>query len=225
VLVHRGSYYAPQAIKLSDGRHVTWGWLREDRSQQACERAGWAGVMSLPSEIVTWDDGVVGLRPVAELEGLRKEQFSWSDVLLGEGDSVSPASPRSDCLEILAEVILSPGAEFYIDIRFSPEGQELTRILFQMEERKAIIDRGKSSLNQEVQQEGIAAELEIEAGATLPVHIFIDRSTIEVFLNNGRTNLATRIYPERSDSRGIRFGCLRAETQVRSLEIWRLSPI
>src|SRR5207244_3898309 len=43
-----GSLYAPQTLRDDRDRRILFGWLREGRSREAIEAAGWAGVLSLP---------------------------------------------------------------------------------------------------------------------------------------------------------------------------------
>ena len=66
--------------------------------------------------------------------------------------------------------------------------------------------------------------VEADSGELLTLHIFLDRSVLEVFVN-GRCYLASRIYPQRRDSLGLELFARRGEVRVRSLDIWRLASI
>ena len=64
------AFYAPQVL-AEPGRTLLWGWAWElGRSVQQIAEAGWAGVLTFPRELYL-RDGVLGMRPATELEGLR----------------------------------------------------------------------------------------------------------------------------------------------------------
>jgi beta-fructofuranosidase len=56
------------------------------------------------------------------------------------------------------------------------------------------------------------------------LHIFIDRSVIEVFLNY-KECLTARIYPKSMDSDGIDVFCNKGKVNILSLDIWTLKSI
>jgi beta-fructofuranosidase len=57
-------------------RTLLWGWAWElGRSVQQIADAGWAGVLTFPRELYL-RDGVLGVRPATELEGLRREHLA-----------------------------------------------------------------------------------------------------------------------------------------------------
>lgn len=87
VLAH-GCYYAPKSCLAADGkRRLIWGWLREQRSQEAQLRAGWSGVMSLAAVPSLGRDGRLRLRPAREYEKLRARK------------NPSPRMADSECFE------------------------------------------------------------------------------------------------------------------------------
>lgn len=91
LLVHGGSFYAPQAMRLSDGRLVMFGWLHEGRSQQACMEAGWNGSHSLPLVLDLLDDDTLAVRPVQELQDLRADHLQMDEIrLLEESEYIVP---------------------------------------------------------------------------------------------------------------------------------------
>jgi beta-fructofuranosidase len=85
------AFYAPQVLAEPD-RSLLWGWAWElGRSDQQIAEAGWAGVLTFPRELYL-RDGVLGLRPAAELEGLRLGDLGWR-----------PGTPfQADAFELVA---------------------------------------------------------------------------------------------------------------------------
>lgn len=85
------AFFAPQVLAEPD-RTLLWGWATElGRSAQQIAEAGWAGVLTFPRELYV-RDGVLGMRPAAELEGLRVGGLEWR-----------PGTPfQADAFELVA---------------------------------------------------------------------------------------------------------------------------
>ena len=66
--------------------------------------------------------------------------------------------------------------------------------------------------------------LQLEEDELLRLHVFVDRSILEVFAN-GRLCLTSRIYPTRSDSTGIGLFAAGGPAMLRSMEVWSMNPI
>ena len=65
---------------------------------------------------------------------------------------------------------------------------------------------------------------ELAGKEPLKLHIFIDASVIEVFAN-GRACLTERTYPTRKESLGIGLFERGGKAQLRSMEVWPMTPI
>jgi sucrose-6-phosphate hydrolase SacC (GH32 family) len=66
--------------------------------------------------------------------------------------------------------------------------------------------------------------IDADSGEVVKLHIFLDHSVVEVFVN-GRCYLASRIYPERPDSIGLELFVRSGSVRLRSLDIWHLASI
>jgi beta-fructofuranosidase len=225
ILVHGGYYYAPQAVRLADGRHVLWGWLKEGRSQRVSQWAGWSGVMSLPATIETEADGALRLQPVEELKMLRQEHCQRRNMWLNAGQDEHLAEVQSDCLEILVQLEVDQNTTFGVRLRHSPDGQEQTRIVYRSQTGSLSIERDQSSLSPEVERQEASAPLSLATGATLQLQVFVDRSVIEVFADGGRTCLASRVYPLRPDSLHLSLFSADVDLTVKALDVWKLKSI
>jgi len=65
---------------------------------------------------------------------------------------------------------------------------------------------------------------EVDGKEPLKPQIFIDASEIEVFAK-GRACLTERAYPARKESLGIGLFARGGKTQLRSMEVWPMTPI
>lgn len=224
ILVHGASFYAPQAIHLSDGRFLMFGWLHEERSQQACMEAGWNGAHSLPLILDLLPDGTLSVTPAAELKMLRGRLWQKQEIILsGKTETILPhATGRA--LEIKTELLPQEGAECGLKVLCSPDGQEQTRIVYKQESGQIFVERDHSSLDQRADVNPATMPVSLAPGEALNLHIFVDHSVLEIFVN-GYLCLACRVYPTREDSQGVRLFARNGETAMPYIKIWQLDAI
>jgi beta-fructofuranosidase len=224
MLVHGGYFYAPQVMQDDQGRSIMWGWLMEGRSKSLSQEAGWSGVMSLPVIVAPLPGDGLSLEPAPELTMLREKHWGYEGLELSGARTFLLEDIRDDRLELLAECEPGQNCEFGFRLRCSPAGQEQTRIVYQSASQQVSIEREQSSVNPEVDRENCSVVIEADSGEGVKLHIFLDRSVLEVFVN-GRCYLASRIYPERHDSLGLELFSCTGKVRVKSLDIWHLASI
>ncbi len=224
MLVYGGYFYAPQVMSDDHGRYIMWGWLMEGRSKSLSQKAGWSGVMSLPIIIAPLPGGRLSLEPAPELAMLQGKHWRYEGIELSETRNFLLEDIWDDRLELLAECEPGQQCEFGLKVRCSPDGQEQTGLLHQSASQQVSIEREQSSVNSEVDRGNCSVGVETDPGEVLKLHIFLDRSVVEVFVN-GRYYLVSRVYPERRDSLGLELFSRKGEVRVRSLDIWYLASI
>lgn len=224
ILVHGSSFYAPQVLRLSDGRTVMWGWLKEGRPEAEAQAAGWSGVMSLPIALTWLPEGAVGLAPVAELQALRRRHWHWDHLTLGPGVSGLLSAVAGDCLEIEAVFEPDAGARFALELRCTAQGQAQARIVYEAALERLSVEPGPSVPSTVASSERYAAPLGPDTNGRVRLHVFLDRSVVEVFAN-GHTCLAARHYPARAEGQGLDLVCAAGRVRLISLDIWTLGSI
>lgn len=221
-LLDHGVFYAPQSFEDDSGRTLMFGWLKEDRDRQAQWDAGWSGAISLPRDVSLTEDGGPEITPADELTQLRDTHHSFSDL------SVEPGSPdllegiESDTLEMKVTFDAADAGEYGIVLRSTPDGEEQTVLRCKSWKRELEVDRSLSSLSDAASGTSQSMPVGLENG-TLTLHLFLDRSVIEVFANDAQA-LSTRIYPTREDSLRVGLYTNDREITVNSLDIWELAP-
>lgn len=225
ILVHGGSFYAPQVMMDEQGRRLMWGWLQEGRNAAACLEAGWTGVMSLPIQFHLNDDDDLCLAPAPEMIALRRNHRHFGLQHLPDGADLRLDGIAGDALEIIAEFEVPATGEFGLKLRATPDDQEYTRLMVQTDAQEIAVKRDHSSLSYEVNRDILPAPVTLTPGATLRLHIFLDRSVIEVFINDGIRTIASRIYPTRPDSLGVSLYSRGGEVQLISMDVWEMASI
>lgn len=217
-----GNYYAAQSIPDGD-RYLSWGWIREDRATDAQWNAGWSGVMSVPRELTTDDEGDLRVRPAPELESLRENGVQYEDHTLEPGADGPLTETDGERLEILLDVELDDAEAFELTVRESPDGGERTPIRY---------DRsGTVSLDRAESSKSAAAATEPQVVESVPgstddrvqLRVLLDASVIETFVDE-RVSLSSRIYPTQPDSVGVSCQAIGGSVTLHSVRIWTLSP-
>jgi beta-fructofuranosidase len=208
---------------------VMFGWLWEGRTKAAQREAGWAGVQSLPRLLSLRPDGELGMEPLLELAALRGRHRRYEDLDLSSG-AVSLPDARGDCLELIAELAPAecagapPAREAGLAVRVSPAGEEETRIVYETASRCLTIDRRRSSQDPAAHRDPYGGSLDLEPGEPLRLHVFLDRSILEVCAN-GRFCLTSRVYPSRPDSLGVALFACEGSARARSVDVWDLKAV
>jgi beta-fructofuranosidase len=218
-----GHLYAPQSLRDQQGRRILIGWSWEGRSQEAQLAAGWAGAMTLPRLIDTHPDGEARFTPAPEVQALRGAHQRWEDTHIASNSSYV-LEAQGDTLELLITFAPNQAERFGVDVLRSPDGAEFTRIVYDRTNQQLQIDRRTSSSNDQDQHDIHSGDLALPPDQPLTLHIFVDRSIIEVFANN-RVCATTRVYPTRRDSLGVAVFAEGGAALVNSIDAWRLATI
>lgn len=217
-----GYLYAPLSFADERGRRIMFGWLWEGRSETAQVAAGWAGVMSLPRLLSLDAEGQLCSTPAPELERLRGKHCHYEARDIAS-ELVILEELQGDALEIALEWEAGDAAQFGISLRRSPDAEEETLIIYDREQGILAIDRTRSSLDQSVQRETYSSASPLSSDGRLRLRIFLDRSVIEVF--HGSQCITSRIYPSRSDSRGIALIAHGGTARLLGMDAWEMGSI
>ena len=221
-----GCFYAAQTFRDDNGRQIMFGWVWEKNSEQARMAAGWAGVMSLPRVLNIRDDYRLGMQPAPELQALRQDHHHFDDLTIHSNSANLLKDIKGDCLEIMAEFEMSEATSFGIKVRCSPREAEETLISYDRNAHSLTVDTSRSSRGAHSDDDALQvrhAPLLLETHETLKLHIFLDRSVLEVFAN-GHTCMTTRIYPK-LNSQGVDLFARAGNAQLKSLDIWTMKAI
>jgi beta-fructofuranosidase len=157
------------------------------------------------------------MNPPAEIERLRYLPKSASNLRVESGGELMLAGIRGNSLELEIEMSAPEAREFGVKVCVSPGGEEQTRIYYDAAERKLKIDATKS---------GGDSPKTIEGGplVLLKLRVFVDKSVVEVFANEGRQAVMRRIYPARVDSLNAALFSEGAPAQASVVRSWQIAP-
>ena len=217
-----GLHYASKTFEDSYGRRILWGWVREARSKQAQNAAGWSGAISLPRVLSLEADGTLRMEPLPELNRLRGRHHRVHPGAISEFLPV-PSAPGSS-MEIKLTMDMAGAERGGISVRRSPDGTKETRSVYERTNHKVTLTTSRSSLDPHAGGGTYGSTLELRPGEDLRLTIFLDASVVEVFAN-GRACLTGRAYPTRSDSLGIGIFAEGGRAQLKSLDMYEMKAI
>ena len=160
-------------------------------------------------------------RPVREVESLRRGKFRIVNASVAEANQkLRDAGTKGEVYEFEAE--LEPGKADEIGFRLRKSKEAETLVGFDAVHREVYFDRthsGEISFSKDFPGRFSA---KVEQSASIELHGFVDRSSVEVFVNDGERVLSDRIYPP-PGSDGIGLYAKGSGARVVSFTIWKLN--
>jgi len=188
-------FYAAQTFQDKQGRRILIGWMNIWGEQFPTQKEGWAGSLTLPREIKLDEAGNLRIVPVPQLEKLRSKKTA--SPLSQVNGQQSPTDIKGNTLEIQCEFEIGEQAptSFGLHVRKSKKGDEYTEIRYQVDTRELMMNLQHSGKNGKGQS---TASLDLLEGNKLRLHLFLDKSSIELFANDGVASITNRVYPKES---------------------------
>ncbi|WP_256738683.1 GH32 C-terminal domain-containing protein, partial [Cronobacter sakazakii] len=187
-------FYAPQTTLADDGRRLLIGWMGVPDGEEMLQPTvaqGWIHQMTCPREL-TLRDGLLCQQPVRELAALRGEEQR----LEGVAATLSPLAAES--LELMLEAQGDVTLDFAATLRL-----EWTRDGLRLARRSLATGEWQYRYWQ---------------GDARRLHILCDRSSVEIFINDGEGVMSSRYFPAANATLGfegdahlrLRYWSLRA---------------
>ncbi len=190
---HGKDFYASQSfggLPPSDGRRLWIGWMSNWLYADVEPTSPWRGVQSLPRELALrrTPDGVRLVQsPLRELSSLRVGP---------EARRVSGATDLPGGAELELEIV--PGDWSDAGFRMTNAAGEEVVVGVNAQPLEVFVDRRRSRAIpfHEAYPERYAGPLRWREGR-VALRVVFDRTTLEVFANQGETVISTRLYPTR----------------------------
>lgn len=194
--------YGTNAFEDEKGRRILLGWICGFKPKR-----GWNGCMSLP-RILTLDKKQRLIQtPAPELRKLRGKHYSIKQLDLDNKEERLKGI-EGDTLEILAELESGDATAFGLKVRQSDDGTNAVTI---------------RCTDGNLNVAGTDVPLKLLSGK-LKLHIFIDKSVLEVFINDGVTSVTRVEYPGENDL-GLSAFAENGSATLKSMDAWDMKPI
>ncbi|MFS0637926.1 glycoside hydrolase family 32 protein [Mesobacillus foraminis] len=210
-------FYAVQTLKDDKGRRIAIGWMDMWESNMPTKEDGWCGALTLPRELTLNKSNKVLMNPVDELTLLRETEHKVCGNQSISGNYL--AKTNQDLIEIKVEFDLTKTTAKAVGFKIRGLNQEETILRYPINEQKLVLDCMKHGK----MEDGIRRTA-LEAGDRLSLRVFVDRSSIEIFANEGQATMTSRIYPQ-EERLGIELFAEDGDAQVSEFMYWSLKDI
>ncbi|MBD3196725.1 MAG: hypothetical protein GF317_16835 [Candidatus Lokiarchaeota archaeon] len=201
------SFYATNILSDPiENRIILWGWI-----QGGGDIKGWNGCLSLPRVLKLDARNNLIINPLPELKILRNEQKHFQNLIITEKDEDNILFKGTLMeLKILIENVSAEKVGFYL---YSDRNSN-NKYSIGFHKSKNFIWAGKE----------IAEIDEKVDDHTLKLHIYIDNSVTEVYVNN-RYCLTSRIFIKDNKKFSLVPFSEDGEFKIKEIDIWELKPI
>jgi len=190
VEIDRGhDFYAPQSMEDDKGRRLIVGWMGIPEEEDfPTVKNEWLHCLTLPRELKVID-GKLYQVPIKEMESIRGEKIEFSGKVAGE---VKVGTGATYELKVKFKDFNS---DFGLKLRTGKSSE--TVLKFDYKDKKFVLDRTKGE-----QPDKRLRKVYLGDISELELTIFVDNSSVEVFINGGQEVFSSRIFPEK-DADGI----------------------
>lgn len=213
------TYFAPEALIDGQGRQIMWAWLTDNPSGE--KESGWSGVYGLPRTLWLGDDGTLRLRPVKELESLRRHEKSWPGMKVADGETKLLEGVTGDACELGLEIEVGAAQRCGLKVRASSSGEEETLLYYDAAQKELVFDSTRSG--REGRKIVERAPFALKSGELLKLRVFVDQSVVEVYAND-RQAIGRRVFPVRSDSLNVVLFSQGGNIHCPVVQAWEIMP-
>ncbi len=215
-------------IPETDGRTIGLAWMNDWQYARDIPTSPWRGSMTLPRtwQLIEEEYGEYSLiqTPVAELSKLRKDSTQIVNrTIQGPSNYLSDKGVKERLLDIELSLEINSATVAGIILRRSNE--DSTMVGYNAASEELFIDRtGSGMVDFHQQFPGIhAAPLSIPDNR-LKMRILVDRSSIEVFAEDGKRVLTERIFPGKNTT-GLRLYTKEGSARLDTITVWPLESV
>lgn len=210
--------WAPQTFRDEKGRHIQFALSWCSRTDDP----GWHGVQTMPRQVSLGNDNKLRFQPVKEHLALLSNHRSVKDLTIIPSDKPLLNEWRGDCMKLRVE--FEPGYDAKrvgLVVRKSDDGKEFTRIYYDKEAKRIVCDRTHGSAEGAIHKNDRHERgmVDLTENEPLVLEVFLDKSVIEVFVNDGVAAGITRVFPSKN-SLGIDLFTEGGSVKVKSVDAW-----
>ncbi|WP_338324911.1 GH32 C-terminal domain-containing protein [Metabacillus mangrovi] len=218
-------FYAAVTWNNTPGEKPIWlGWMSNWQYANDTPTSPWKSSMTVPRELVMSkeSDGYrLKQAPVAQLQNLRENKVEYINKEIAPGENLLE-NVTGDTAEIETEFAAAGAEEAGIKVRTG--GGQYTKIGYNPEKQTVFIDRTHSGFDfgpnvRKVHEAPVKAENE-----KIKLKILLDRSSIEVFVNDGEKVLTDQLFAN-PESQGMEFYTVNGKAQIDYLRVFDVKGI
>lgn len=206
-------FYAPQVFEDNKGRQIMIGWmgLPEEEDNHPTAKNGRVHCLTMPRELFL-KDGYIYQKPIEELKNLRVSSIdAVSNIRTSRWEN---HNITQNSYEVNMALNMKDAKD--ITIKLASSKDECIKLIFSLQNNEIIykneLKQGMQSVRK-IKCNDINSEIELR--------IFMDKSALEIYINEGRYVLSNRIYPQ-ENSTGLEIYSDNEDFVIDYMRIWSL---
>ncbi|OZG57767.1 beta-(1-2)-fructofuranosidase [Bifidobacterium tissieri] len=212
------NYYAPQSMVTPDGRRLQYAWMSPFVPPVPMQDDGWCGQLTVPREISLDSYCCIRTEPARELESLRETTMEYDPFMLGVNESFRLLDDV-EAAEIELEMDMSHSTAERAGLKLMlTEDNAHTCVYYDDQTHRVVLDRHANARGDRGYR---AAPF---TSHTLKLHVFVDRCSIEVFVNDGEQVMSSYSFPS-DGPRALEITAESGTLSIPSLRIHELRSI
>ena len=209
-------FYAPQVFKDLKGRTIMYGWmgLPEEEDFQPTNELGWVYSLTMPREL-TLKDGILYQRPIYEMKDLRVDEIEEDNNITTNMWTCN--NIKTNSYELILDID-NLNSDF-LELRFAEGNDDYSLLKFDFRKNIGILDNtNRANGPKQIRKFRLKNETKYK------INMFVDNSSAEIFLQEGREVLSTRIYPNEG-STGLSIKAINGDFKINELKVYSLGGI
>ena len=207
---------SPSVTLDEKGRTVAIAIIPDETSARAQLQQGWTHLYSIP-RIWSLKNNTLVQKPIPELAALRGEHTTIAAGNI-EGSKMLTDGKRQ--VEFVLKLKPVDCKKFGVIIGKNENGCEYTKFYYDFDSQKMVVDSRHSSANPLIPKDVREGMFSLTPGQEVDLHVFIDGSVVEVFINDAA--FATRLFPQDENSNVIELFSEGGKLQINKGDLWVL---
>jgi beta-fructofuranosidase len=201
---HGKDFYATNTYIDDKDRNILVGWIKVDG------KGSWAGCLSLPREVRLDHQDQLVVTPIQEFEHLRQKHKRFTRTLDSSVEIAGTAPYFGECVEIKAKFRLDTAESVGFKL-IDDDGEYKIVYHFTTQTLQAVSETAKLQFANDHNE--------------LDLHIFIDKSIIEIFINQ-KEMFTTIFYPKLGENNALKIAPFFVKAQgTVEIDFWTLDNI
>lgn len=214
-------------IPEEDGRQLWVGWMNNWDYANEIPTNPWRSAMSIPRTVhlESYNDSYrLAQKPVESLRQLREDPVRLENLGLSNTTiSLVDREISGKAFEMIVE--MDPGDAKTVGLNVREGDNQRTSIGYDASENLVFVDRTNSGESEFFEDFAKRNDAPVElADGKIQLHLFVDWSSVEVFVNGGSRVLTNRIFPD-PESIGVSAFANGGSATIMNIEFWPLESI
>jgi fructan beta-fructosidase len=208
-----------------DNRSVLIGWMSSWIYADSLSNSPWTGAMTIPRELTLnklGDSLTLVSQPIKEFDALQNEELFFSANLKMKDHGLLREVTGK---ELDITLSFSPGESGKSGINVLVGDRESTQVGYDADLGEVFLNRGASSESSTAENMLQILKAPVGTLSKLKLRILVDRSSVEIFVNDGEFVLTGVVFPHSEQSEGVSIFADNQKAEILEISVSSLKSV